>query len=217
MVTTKLQLMFMVTALVYLISLVVSPYFMQFALKTLPIVVLLALAYAKLTGLLRKLMVAALLASAVGDVLLALELQNGFVMGLGAFLIAQMLYTVSFVKFRQVHNDKTLSLAGAFSVGVFAVLMALYILPNTGELLVPVVFYLLVISCMGMVAFLCGMHKFTVFGACCFLCSDAMIAQSVFKSDFAMSSVWIMLTYYCAQYFILDGMIKLQTVPSEQD
>jgi len=211
MILPKLQTLYFVSAVVYLVSLMASPYFMDFAVKALPIVVLLGICISHLNGLLRKLMIVALVASATGDVFLALDIPHGFVMGLGSFLVAQLIYTFCFVKYRQVYEDKSLRLSGSFIVGIFAVLMALYVLPHTGEMLAPVAFYLVIISCMGMVAFLCGMDKMTLLGACLFIVSDAIIAQSVFRSDFPYSSLAIMTTYYLAQYFILHGLIKLQS------
>ena len=138
-------LTFALSALIYLVSLNSSPYFGQFAIKAFPILVLVFASFYQLKENLQKLMATALICSAIGDVFLAPSAAYNFIAGLGAFLIAQLIYCRVFYDFK-TPVPSVIQRAQAVILVVYAVVMAVVILPATGELMLPVVVYLSVIS-----------------------------------------------------------------------
>jgi uncharacterized membrane protein YhhN len=84
---------FSIPALAFVIGIGYLPYPGAVALKALPILILVGVAWRELQGRVRLLMVAALLLSAGGDVLLELNL---FAPGVGSFLLAQLCYAGHF-------------------------------------------------------------------------------------------------------------------------
>jgi len=210
MLNPKLNLIFLVTAAIYLATLPFTPYPLQFAVKSLPIFVLITIAWTQLSGSLRLSVVAALIASAAGDIFLALTFERSFIFGLGAFLVAQLIYAVTFVVNRSKLESPANRVILSTAILGFATLMAFYILPSTNELFIPVTAYLGVITFMGISAALSNMHKITVIGALSFIASDAILAQSIFKEPLPFSSFLVMTTYYFAQYLILKGIVLKQ-------
>jgi len=210
MINPILTKLFFTFSIIYLISQLFLPYSFDFVVKVIPLLILISICTTQLSGKLRYCINGALVFSVVGDVFLSLTIANAFIFGLGAFLVAQLIYTISFYRDRQPDNDLKPRLIGAVVVAIFSGAMAVYILPSTNELMVPVTVYLIVISCMGISALLSGMDKLTIFGAGCFICSDALLAQSIFKSPLPLSDHLVMITYYLAQFFILAGLVKQQ-------
>jgi uncharacterized membrane protein YhhN len=202
----KLNILFFVTASIYLLTVAFTPYYLDFLSKILPIVVLLALCVSQFEGTKRMLISSALIASGIGDVLLALSIENGFVFGLGAFLVAQLIYSIIFFKCRDNEKASKQRIGLAIGVVFFSIIMANYILPATAELFIPVAVYLTVITMMMLSALLFNMPIWTVIGAFSFIASDSLLAQSIFKLPVELSTHLIMFTYYAAQFFIVNGL-----------
>lgn len=176
------------------------------ALKIVPIAILGWLAAGGLTGTTRVLTLTALGFSAIGDVLLAIPFANHFVFGLGAFLLAQLTYTVTFARNARV----SLCLAGrAFSILVAVTLLALQVLPAAGDLAVPVALYIAAITAMAVSAAAHRSGSSLLFaGAVTFMASDALIALNRFVDPVPLAGTWIMLTYYGAQALLVTGLIR---------
>lgn len=149
----------------------------------------------------------ALIFSAAGDFLLALPIHNGFIFGLGAFLVAQLCYGVGFWRDRAPLAGKTKS-RFLFVAGI-SVALAGVILPSTGELLLPVSFYLCAIGFMALGAACYATGNATVFvGALLFVLSDSVIAINKFLWPFDASGWIIMITYYAAQALMVTGILR---------
>lgn len=176
------------------------------ALKIVPIGILFWLAAQRLGGGTRALCLLALGFSALGDVLLAIPFANHFLFGLGAFLVAQLTYTVTFAR----HGKLSLCLAGrAFAVLVAVVLLGTQVLPAAGELALPVGLYILAISAMAVTAAAHRSGSSLLFaGALTFMASDALIAINRFLDPVPLAGTWIMLTYYGAQALLVYGLIR---------
>lgn len=152
----------------------------------------------------------ALLFSSLGDVFLGLDDQQWFVFGLGAFLIAHLLYIALFVRhwpkpFTASFKQKLLAaLLVAFSVAMFVWLWS-----GLGDLKIPVAAYLCALIGMGVTATLARFSmRWIVAGALLFILSDSMIAVGKFKSPIAHSNYLIWATYYIAQLCIAGGFIR---------
>ena len=165
--------------------------------------------------LLAKSILAALLFSWLGDVLLLW--QHLFIYGLGAFLMAHICYIFGFRLAQQpeVHLDSWHFIRSFFynlPIYFLAGLVFYLIYPNLGGLKIPVIAYLLVI--VGMVTTARARFKKTnaasfwqVFvGALLFLISDGILAIARFFNDFPESGILIMGTYATAQLLLIMGI-----------
>jgi uncharacterized membrane protein YhhN len=157
----------------------------------------------------------ALALSSLGDFLLgvrrlgSLDGESLFLLGLGSFLIAHMVYIALFRKYRALVWWRP---SPARMWGVLAILVALgsvlgILRHSLGSMLIPVVVYSVVLSCMGICAMLADLGTpLAGFGALLFIASDAMIAISKFRGPFPGNEQLIWITYYAAQFLILRGV-----------
>ena len=149
----------------------------------------------------------ALFFSACGDALLALPIQHSFVLGLGAFLIAQLTYAAIFMRHHQIVGAAPkIRLA---LVVLYLALLSAFLLPMTGDMLIPVAFYMLAI---GLMAAGAATHRppaaLLFSGAVIFVLSDSMIAVERFIGPFEGSRHAVMSTYYTAQVLLTCGIIR---------
>ncbi len=161
----------------------------------------------------RSITLLALVFSLIGDILLMFVITSPkyFIGGLIAFLLAHLMYISVFLKSR----NKT---ANVFPIIVILLIYAsgiFYVLKDgLGELLIPVLLYLIVILVMVAIAFLRKRHEATnsynlVFaGAVLFMISDSILALNKFYQPIPLSNISIMLTYALAQYLIVLGILK---------
>ena len=155
--------------------------------------------------------VSALFFSFWGDVLLLFENQF-FVLGLGSFLITQLLYTKlvgSFLKKTSLSKIIIISLPFVFYLFSFLYI----ILDKVIDVKLPVIVYALVISTFGALSFLYYLQQKTkaslwlFLGAVLFMLSDSIIALNRFYDTTIDAQVFIMLTYILAQYLICKSFI----------
>jgi len=173
--------------------------------KSIPILLLIALVKSNLQGKTQTLMLAALTCSLAGDILLSFK--GLFLPGLGAFLVAQVIYCILFTgQFKKSRNG-FIWLAG---IVLYAVSMGSFIIPNAGPFSWVVGIYLLAISCMAISAGFRNDPKFiwVALGAFIFMLSDSLIAINKFVQPFPYAGVAIMVSYYVAQLLITLGIIR---------
>ncbi|MET4692177.1 lysoplasmalogenase [Endozoicomonas lisbonensis] len=189
------------------------PGYMGAGVKALPIVLLMFLVSWRLAGVWRSAMVVALLFSAAGDVLLALDSGGSgdksdshlFIAGLGSFLMAQLVYAGLFWTHRASGQNRVGLSIFAF---VFMSVAGMLVVPYTGDMQAPVMAYILAIGAMLMGAAVCDRPVNRLFaGALLFALSDLVIAVNKFIVPFAWAGIVIMATYYLAQYFIVAGVL----------
>lgn len=155
----------------------------------------------------------ALVFSLMGDVfLMFVEVSaNYFMFGLVSFFLAHVFYILVFWKRRNSKTNATglIVILGFYAIGVF------YLLKNhLNHLLIPVIFYIMIILTMVLTAFLrqkevSKISFILVFlGAILFVISDSILAVDKFYMSLKYSSISIMLTYALAQYFIVIGLLK---------
>jgi uncharacterized membrane protein YhhN len=164
---------------------------------------------------LSKWILAALLFSLLGDVVLMFQEKNSifFLLGLSAFLIAHIFYIIFFHKVRVKENVKSNPWLLVVVVIYYAALINL-LSPYLADMKIPVLIYGVVISFMFMLA----MHmlfiknkqagQWMMAGALLFVMSDSILAINKFYQPFEVAGVLIMLTYGLAQFFIVHGAIK---------
>ncbi len=151
----------------------------------------------------RRWIVAGLVCSLVGDVLLMLP-SDRFVAGLGAFLVAHLCYITAFAR---DGGGWRAPAAAAVVAGVVAG-MAVLLWPHLGALRWPVVGYMLVIGTMAWQALARWRHlggpatAHAAVGAACFVCSDGALALRKFLDPFPGATVVVLGTYWVAQWGI---------------
>ena len=154
------------------------------------------------------LFLAALAFSLVGDVFLMLP-GNYFVPGLASFLVAHLFYIALFRQGQDWFPSKPALL------GVAAVGASMYSIVwdglNDPVLKIAVAAYVSVISLMAAQAIGRAAStgdspsRWVAMGACVFMLSDSLIAINKFVTPVALSSLWILATYYCAQMLIVHN------------
>jgi uncharacterized membrane protein YhhN len=149
--------------------------------------------------------VAALLFSLVGDVLLMLP-RDAFVPGLASFLLAHLAYIVAF---RTGGGS-----AGALAVSGLVVVVAAVavgrkvvagVRASEPAVTVPVVVYVAVIAAMVACALATGNVLFGA-GAVLFMVSDSLIAWNRFVRPLSWGPLAIIVTYHVAQALLVTGM-----------
>ena len=162
---------------------------------------------------------AALLLSWIGDVILLFTDLGEiyFILGLIFFLIAHILYCILFNKLNRIRKkqNKTFFVIGSILIAVYLISMVSFLMPHLGDLEIPVSIYATVISIMLLFAFngLLVWEKpgnlLIFLGAFFFVVSDSILALNKFYHPIPKSSFFIMLTYLLAQYLIVLGVLKL--------
>lgn len=134
----------------------------------------------------------------VGDVAL-MEPFDQFLVGLGAFLVAHVLFIVVFVRFGLHHPP--LAIAAGVGAAAVAVTVGRTIVRGARAtepaLSVPVVAYLLVILTMAVVGWATGRAAVLV-GASAFVVSDALLGWEAFVRRNRWQPLAVMVTYHLA-------------------
>ena len=158
--------------------------------------------------------VLALVFSLLGDVLLMFQNNspNFFISGLAAFLTAHIFYSVLFNTIRDTHKKPFTFISILL---IYAVVLFSLFKDNLGEMLIPVLLYIIVILIMATMAFLRkniikSSYNWVLLGAIIFMLSDSTIAINKFYTSLSAASTAIMLTYALAQYLIVFGILKQQ-------
>jgi sterol desaturase/sphingolipid hydroxylase (fatty acid hydroxylase superfamily)/uncharacterized membrane protein YhhN len=172
-----------------------------------PLVMVIAVAFVLHRGKVRWLLVAALVFSLAGDVLLP----GRFIPGLVSFLVAHSCYIALF---RQdapwFASRKALACTLGAAVAMYAILF-----PSLAPVLkVAVACYAVVIACMaaqaiGRATVLNGAHSVGVaIGAVVFMLSDSILAINKFAIAIPMQEFWVLATYYAAQILIVRNAVS---------
>lgn len=159
---------------------------------------------------LRYLVLIALFFAFLGDVFLMLVNRNPifFLMGLGSFLIMQLLYIYIFKLFNFRDLIAKWTYTGLIVIIAFGMILFLY--PNLGEMKMPVLLYFMAILTMVLSSIgFWNKHvnsKIVFVGAFFFMISDGLIAINKFNFDIPYSGFLIMVTYILAQWYIIEGL-----------
>jgi len=164
----------------------------------------------------KKVLLAALFFSWVGDVVLLFADKGTifFIIGLVSFLIAHLLYILLFMKLQKVKTTKYLP----YSILVLVYLIGLlsFLWNDLGDLKLPVLIYASVLSMMLLFAikgkFVWENHNgnYILFGAIFFVLSDSLLAINKFHSPISLASFLIMSTYLVAQFLLVLGILKIE-------
>jgi uncharacterized membrane protein YhhN len=157
----------------------------------------------------------ALFFSWLGDIFLLFDAEgsNFFLLGLSAFLVAQVFYIVFFHNIRMREYIRGNALLLLLVILYYSILISV-LTPYLGSMKLPVRIYGVVLSFMLMLAMhpMLGKNKkaglWMMIGAILFVASDSLLAFNKFFSAFNYAGLIIMLTYGLAQLFITEGAIR---------
>ena len=186
---------------------------------TKPLILLSLFAYFALNGraLQRSIylfMLAALFFSWLGDVMLMYEYISPmyFMLGLGAFLTAHIMYLTVFLKRWNIRPGPLFWLVVIVLI-LYGCFLFWQLKDSLGNLLVPVVLYVLVILAMAVASFgrkgMVTPKSFTMvfLGALFFIISDSVLAINKFTDSVPYAHILVMGTYATAQYLITKGIL----------
>lgn len=177
-----------------------------------PLTTLLVIAYATGRGqddapAPRRWVLAGLVLSLGGDVALMWP-ERGFLPGLVSFLLAHLAYLVAFTRVQRLAARP-----GVFVVyAVVAALILAQLWPGVpGPLRAPVVAYVVCLAAMAAqaaVLWRCGAARGAVLaiGGALFLASDALLATNKFAGPLPLASLWVLSTYWLAQWCIVSWL-----------
>lgn len=126
-----------------------------------------------------------------------------FIVGLSAFLIGHLFYMTAFFgkwTFSKLRFATIVPIAAYASFMGNELIQAL-IRDDDQALIVPVILYVAVISMMAWSAIMSG-NKVAIAGSLLFVISDSILSWNMFVSDVTYSGIWIMTTYYAAQFMM---------------
>lgn len=126
----------------------------------------------------------------------------GFLPGLGSFLLAHVLYILSFVKLRV-----TKMYASIPFILLHLVFLVYFLHPYLKEMEIPVIVYGIALSTMAYFS-LCSKNKWLVVGAFLFVISDSLLSFNVFVSYSTGMELCVMTTYVLAQLSLTRGMLS---------
>ena len=165
----------------------------------------------------KKIILAGLIFSWIGDGLLLFESWDSlfFIGGLASFLATHILYIIYFFNIRPPKP----SLLKKHPILILPVLayagsLVWLLFPHLGAMKIPVMAYAAVISAM-LICSLCAYGKVNkaasnlyLLGATAFVISDSLLAINKFYQPILSAGVFIMLTYCAAQFLIISGFLK---------
>ena len=100
------------------------------------------------------------------------------------------------------------NLLGLALLSVYGISMMSLLTPNLAELLVPVVIYMLVLLLMAATSMTSKLsNPILIIGGLSFAISDSLIGVDKFYVDIPYAGLWIMITYYLAQYCLTSGFL----------
>lgn len=167
----------------------------------------------------RKSIIIALLFSFIGDTLLLFAEINElyFLLGLGAFLIAQLTYAFTFNKDRiKGKMTRGYPIAILILFGSYIQILFMSIYSKLNDFTIPVIIYATTVTLMGVTAAfrLNSVHEksyhLTFIGAILFIISDTVIAIDKFSYNnlLPFASILIMSLYIVGQFLIVKGLLK---------
>ena len=209
---------FLAVTLLQLIAIQFNFPVLKFISKPMLMPILALIVYSNgLQGRQRNYILAALFFSFLGDIFLMLDDKQPlfFIAGLISFLITHILYIIYFLALKPFR--RSLIKAHPYLpvlIIVYGAVLVYFLYPSLGVLKIPVMLYAAIICTM----LVCSIHIYKrvsttsgqqlIMGALLFVVSDSLLAIHKFYQPFAMSSLFIMLTYCGAQFFLVKGFVS---------
>nr|WP_297784223.1 lysoplasmalogenase [uncultured Allomuricauda sp.] len=174
-------------------------------LTTILVIALLVFISNKNKDKLGRMVTIALVFCLLGDVLLLFE--DYFLLGLVAFLMAHIIFAISFIQYKGFYKD-WISFLILFGI---AGALFFWLRPGLGDFLLPVSIYVLIITFMawqGVGLYLRqrnNAHVLMAMAVLFFMLSDTLLAIAKFKTPFYLSGVLILATYWISISLIANA------------
>ncbi|WP_436371490.1 lysoplasmalogenase [Cytobacillus sp. BC1816] len=196
-------------SILYIFIIPHEPLELKIVFKLIPMALIIIYAFRKLPASpspALRLVIMGLFFCMLGDGFIAVS----FVAGLGAFLVGHLFYLTGFLKMAQITK---LRLAAIIPIGLYSWLVGRQLISSLAAegndtLVMPVIAYMLVISIMALSAILTG-SKWAIAGSLLFVISDSILSWNMFVSSVVHSDVFIMTTYYAAQFLIAFSLSSI--------
>lgn len=205
----KITALFVLSSAFYCISTFSNDYPFHWVTKIIPILVLLATLVMAFKGDKNKevmLFIAGLVFCMGGDIFLAVDRENLFIFGLGSFLVGHIFYITALLPLEAKNR------LGLTSLTVYGVIIMSILLGKLGSLLIPVLAYMLILLAMAATTMLSrSSNAWLILGGVSFTASDSLIGLDKFLSPIPYAGLFIMVTYYLAQYALVRGFLKAKT------
>ncbi len=162
--------------------------------------------------------IAGLVLSFIGDMVLTQTGTTMFLLGMVAFIGTHICNSIFFIRLQKGVKGRmgvivtTSIVMLVLSLGVFV-----YLQNQLGDFQVPIIAYMCIISTMAVLA--AGTARdpslqktathYLIPGAILFVVSDALLASNKFAWHLPMVDIAVMLTYGLAQYFLVRGFLKI--------
>jgi len=200
-----LPLLILLSALFYIWNPSFVPSSLRMLFKLIPMWLIIAYSFTLLPTPRKRehwLLIIGLFFCMLGDYLL-----QWFVIGLSAFLIGHLFYISSFVHSFTFTKPRFISIIIFLVYGGFMGIKLTEALQGNNEsaLIIPVIFYIIVIISMSWTAIMTG-NMLAIVGSILFLISDSILAWNKFVADIEYSSILIMSTYYAAQFCLARSL-----------
>jgi len=203
--------LFLIFSIIFVLSTFIKPYPFSWLMKIIPILILLNFSWKKLSEnntAAQRLFIIGLTCSAFGDFFLDYDRVNWFVFGLGSFLLAHLFYIFSLKPFKNREiirrHRPIIAIYCLYGISMFLLIYA-----GLGELFIPVLVYMTVLLVMGIATLLSEKSNiWLVVGGISFIISDSMLGINKFYQPIPYASVWIMISYYFAQFTLVKGMFE---------
>lgn len=204
-----MNILFLIFSSVYIALLLLQPAFPQLFLalfKTIPIGLLIVMVLKARSQLQNRTFITLLLAlsfSALGDVLLALDTGQLFIGGLAAFIVSHAFYIITMLPIKNWRLDVV------FLYLFLAIIVFCLFYPNLNDMLIPVIFYMLVLTIMASLTWMTDKSNgFLVLGGAVFVVSDSILGLNRFYLEIAHADTAIMCSYYLAQFCLVTGFLQ---------
>lgn len=205
----KTTALFLLTSAFYCVSTFTNDYPLHWLTKIVPILILLTTLILSLKDNKNKevkLFITGLVFCMGGDVFLAVDRENLFIFGLGSFLIGHIFYISALFPLEAKNK------LGITGLAICGVIIMSVLLGKLGSLLIPVLAYMLVLLAMAATTMLSkSSNVWLILGGVCFTASDSLIGLDKFLSPIPHAGLFIMVTYYLAQYALVRGFLKAKT------
>jgi len=206
MITKNQSLLFLITATAFILSILIKPYSLSWLIKLIPMALLIYLAVTELKDKAGKVFIAGLVFSGFGDFFLDYDRINWFIFGLGSFFIAHVCYLIAL---KPIENK---NLPWVVLYLIYGVAMFSLIASGLGELFIPVLAYMSILLVMAIITLVSKRSNvWLVIGGLSFVFSDSLIGIDKFYQPIPYAHIMIMMSYYFAQYALLNGFMKSES------
>lgn len=204
-----LPILILIMSILYIFVIPEDPKFLKVLFKLIPIILIIIYAYLQsmpTASRVQRIILIGLFTCMLADGFIAYS----FILGLATFLIGHLFYLYGFSRAWKFSKTRfsmiALILVYSFIIGRILVLALLE--NENNALVLPVVAYVIVISLMAWAAIMTA-NKWAIVGSLFFVLSDSILAWNMFVSDVPQSALFIMSTYYLAQFLIAHSLSTL--------